>query len=86
VQPIASGADYHTDVERARRLEPLVREGYVDSMIEASLRFAIANDAVGTVLVGYSTLEQLEYAAASINKGPLSAAALSRLAELQARL
>jgi aryl-alcohol dehydrogenase-like predicted oxidoreductase len=86
VQPIASGADYHTDVERARRLEPLVREGYVDSLIEASLRFAIANDAVGTVLVGYSTLEQLEYAATSINKGPLSAAALSRLAELQASL
>ena len=86
VQPIASGADYHTDVERARRLEPLVREGYVDSLIEASLRFAIANDAVGTVLIGYSTLEQLEYAATSINKGPLSAAALSRLAELQASL
>jgi len=35
------------------------------------------------VLVGYSTLDQLEYAARAINKGPLSPAALSRLGELQ---
>jgi aryl-alcohol dehydrogenase-like predicted oxidoreductase len=84
VEPIASGADYHADVERARRLEALVREDYADSLIEAALRFAIAHDAVGTVLVGYSTLAQLEYAAASVNKGPLPPAPLKRLAELQA--
>jgi L-galactose dehydrogenase/L-glyceraldehyde 3-phosphate reductase len=35
------------------------------------------------VLVGYSTLDQLEYAARSINKGPLPRAALDQLAELQ---
>ena len=84
VEPIASGADYHADVERARRLEALVREGCADSLIEAALRFAIAHDAVGTVLVGYSTLAQLEYAAASVNKGPLPPAPLDRLADLQA--
>jgi aryl-alcohol dehydrogenase-like predicted oxidoreductase len=84
VASIASGVDYHADVERARRLEPLVREGHADSLVEAALRFAIANDTVGTVLVGYSSLEQLEYAAAAVNKGPLSPAALRRLAELQA--
>jgi len=84
VAPIASGVDYHAEVERARRLEPLVREGHADSLVEAALRFAIANDAVGTVLVGYSSLEQLEYAAAAVNKGPLSPAALRRIAELQA--
>ena len=44
---------------------------------------AIANGAVSTVLVGYSTLDQLETAARSVNKGPLSRAALERLAELQ---
>jgi aryl-alcohol dehydrogenase-like predicted oxidoreductase len=83
VEPIGSGGSYHTDVERARRLEPLIREGHADSLIEAALRFTIANDAVSTVLVGYSTLDHLEYAARSINKGPLSRAALNRLAELQ---
>jgi hypothetical protein len=35
------------------------------------------------VSVGYSTLDQLEYAARSINRGPLSRAALDRLTELQ---
>ena len=83
VEPIGSGGSYRTDVERARRLEPLIREGHAESSVEAALRFAIANDAVSTVLVGYSTLDQLETAARSINKGPLSRAALDRLAELQ---
>jgi len=83
VEPIGSGGSYRTDVERARRLEPLIREGHAESLVDAALRFAIANYAVSTVLVGYSTLDQLEYAARSINKGPLSPAALQRLAELQ---
>jgi len=83
VEPIGSGGSYRTDVERARRLEPLIREGHADSLIEAALRFAIANDAVSTVLVGYSTLDHLEYAARSINKGPLSREALERLRGLQ---
>src|SRR5262249_40641482 len=83
VEPIGSGGSYRTDVERARRLEPLIREGHAESLVDAALRFAIASDAVSTVLVGYSTLDQLEYAARSINKGPLSHAAVDRLAELQ---
>jgi aryl-alcohol dehydrogenase-like predicted oxidoreductase len=83
VEPIGSGGSYRTDAERARRLEPLIREGHADSLIEAGLRFAIANGAISTVLVGYSTMEQLEYAARSIDKGPLSREALSRLASLQ---
>jgi len=81
--PIGSGGSYSTDVGRARRLAPLIAEGHAESLIEASLRYVIANDAVSTVLVGYSTMEHLEYAAASINKGPLSPAALARAAELQ---
>src|SRR6516165_1002252 len=83
VEPIGSGSSYRTDAERARRLEPLIREGHADSLIEAALRFVIANDAASTVLVGYSTLDQLEYAARSINKGPLSREALERLRGLQ---
>jgi len=81
--PIGSGGSYLADVARARRLAPLVEEGHADSLVEASLRYVIANDAVSTVLVGYSTMEHLEFAARSINKGPLSAAALTRVAELQ---
>jgi L-galactose dehydrogenase/L-glyceraldehyde 3-phosphate reductase len=83
VEPIGSGRDYRIDVERARRLEPLVRDGFADSLIEAAVRFVIAHDAVSTALVGYSTLDQLEYAAAAANKGPLPSAALDRLRALQ---
>jgi aryl-alcohol dehydrogenase-like predicted oxidoreductase len=83
VEPIGSGRDYRIDVERARRLEPLVREGFADSLVEAAIRYVIAHPAVSTALVGYSTLEQLEYAAAAATKGPLPPAALERLAALQ---
>ncbi|HEY3909954.1 MAG TPA: aldo/keto reductase [Stellaceae bacterium] len=82
VEPIGSGRDYRVDIERARRLEPLVREGFADSLVEAAIRFVIANDAVSTALVGYSTIEQLEYAVAAVEKGPLPTAALERLKTL----
>src|ERR1700736_292010 len=81
--PIGSGSDYHRAGGRSRGLEPLVREGHADSLIEASLRYVIAHPAVSTVLVGYSTMDHLEYAARAIAKGPLSAAALPRGAEIQ---
>jgi aryl-alcohol dehydrogenase-like predicted oxidoreductase len=82
VDPIASGPDYRADVRRAGPLEALVREGHAGSLIEAALRFAITSDAVATVLVGYSSLDQLEYAASCVTKGPLPRAALDRLATL----
>jgi len=40
----------------------------------------IAHPAVSTMLVGYSTLDQLEEAAAAVAKGPLPPAALARIA------
>jgi aryl-alcohol dehydrogenase-like predicted oxidoreductase len=79
VAPIASGPDYATDVARARALEPLVAGGHAGSLIEAALRFAITGDAMSTVLIGCSDLAQLEYAAAAVNKGPLSPTALESL-------
>ena len=81
-EPIASGADYASDVRRAQRLSPLVDEGHVESLVEASLRFAVGADGVSTILLGYSSLDQLEYAAKCVMKGPLSSAALARLREL----
>ena len=83
VAPIGSGSDYRRDLDRGRRLAPLLSEGHAESLIEASLRFVIANEAVSTVLVGYSSLEQLEYAARSLEKGPLPQVALDRLTQLQ---
>ena len=82
--PIGSGGSFATDLARAQRLEPLVREGHASSLVEAALRFVIANPALTTVLIGIATLEQFETAAAAIERGPLSAAALERARALQA--
>jgi aryl-alcohol dehydrogenase-like predicted oxidoreductase len=81
-EPIASGADYATDVRHARRLLALVDEGHAESLVEASLRFAVGADGVSTILLGYSSLDQLEYAAKCVEKGPLPDVALARLREL----
>ncbi len=86
VEPIATGPDYGTDVARARAFGALVEEGHAGSLVEAALRFPLGIDGVSTVLLGYSTQEQLEYAAASIAKGPLSPAALDVLSRLWSRL
>jgi L-galactose dehydrogenase/L-glyceraldehyde 3-phosphate reductase len=83
VPPMGSGPGYRDDVERARLLAPLVTEGHAGSLVEASLRFAIANEGVGTVLVGVSAMAQLEYAAAAVAKGPLSPDGMKRARELQ---
>ncbi|MBV9153169.1 MAG: aldo/keto reductase [Alphaproteobacteria bacterium] len=81
--PIGSGSTYGADLERARRLMPLVQDGHADSLVEASLRYVIAHQAVSTVLIGIATVEQFETAARAINKGPLSPGALARVTEIQ---
>jgi L-galactose dehydrogenase/L-glyceraldehyde 3-phosphate reductase len=82
VDPIASGPDYSSDVERARRFRVLVDEGHAGSLVEAALRFVISDPGISTVLLGYSSGEHLEQAAAAVAKGPLPAPALARLQAL----
>lgn len=86
VAPIASGPDYATDAARARVFQPLVAQGHAGSLIEAALRFAITGDAMSTVQIGCSDLAQLEYAAAAVDKGPLSPAALTTLSTIWGQL
>lgn len=81
-EPIGSAMNYETDVERARRLTPLVQEGIAASLTEAATRFAISHGAIGTILVGIAAPHQLEQALAAVQKGPLPAAALERHAKL----
>jgi aryl-alcohol dehydrogenase-like predicted oxidoreductase len=79
VEPIGSAPSFVADVARAKVLEPLVKQGVASSLTELALRFVIANPNVKTMLVGYSTLDQLEQAAAAVNKGPLAEETLLRL-------
>src|SRR6185436_14949261 len=79
VDPIGSAPSFAADVARARALEPLVREGVAGSLTELAQCFVIAHPNVTTMLVGYSTLDQLEEAAAAVAKGPLPASAVDRI-------
>ncbi|MFY9896558.1 MAG: aldo/keto reductase [Xanthobacteraceae bacterium] len=81
-EPIGSAMNYEADVERARRLMPLVKEEFAASLTEAATRFAISHAAIGTILVGIATPQQFDEALAAVRKGPLPAAAL----ELHAKL
>jgi aryl-alcohol dehydrogenase-like predicted oxidoreductase len=81
--PIGSAKSYEADLERARRLIPLVKEGFTASLTEAATRFALSHPAVSTILVGMATPQQFEDALAAVQKGPLTRAALDLISELQ---
>jgi aryl-alcohol dehydrogenase-like predicted oxidoreductase len=46
-EPIGSAMSYDADVGRARRLLPLVKEGFAATLTEAATRFAISHPATG---------------------------------------
>jgi len=81
--PIGSALNYDDDLARARRLMPLVTEGFAENLAEAATRFTISHPGIGTILVGIATPQQFDAALAAVEKGPLPRAALDRLAELQ---
>jgi aryl-alcohol dehydrogenase-like predicted oxidoreductase len=82
-EPIGTAMDYDADVARARRLMPLLEEGFAASLTEAATRFALSHPAMGTILVGMATPQQFEDALSAVLKGPLPPAALERLTALR---
>jgi len=82
-EPIGSAMSYDADIDRARRLMPLVEEGLAASLTEAATRFALSHPAMGTILVGMATPQQFEDALTAAEKGPLPQAALDRLSALR---
>ena len=85
VGPIGSGRDYAQDLARSADFRFLVDEGYVDDLVEASLRFVLGNPSVSTALVGYSSLDHLEQAVKCAAKGPLPNEALAKLPAIWGR-
>jgi aryl-alcohol dehydrogenase-like predicted oxidoreductase len=82
-EPIGSAMSYDGDLSRARRLMPLIDEGFATSLSEAATRFALSHPAMGTILVGIATPQQFEDGLAAVEKGPLPAAVLERLSTLR---
>ena len=84
VAPIGSGRDYDQDRSRGEDFRFLLQEGYAGSLVEASLRFALGNPGVSSVLVGYSSREHLEQSVEYAARGPLPPEATARLPEVWA--
>jgi L-galactose dehydrogenase/L-glyceraldehyde 3-phosphate reductase len=83
VEPIGSETDYATDVWRALQFAPLVEAGHAASLPELAVRYVISNPALSTTEIGIATLEELQQAAAAVNKGPLSDEALAQIKKVQ---
>ena len=82
VAPIGSGRDYQQDFNRSAGFRFMVSEGYAGDLAEASVRFALSNPGVSTVLVGYSNMDHLEQSVRFADKGPLPSAALDQLPQV----
>ena len=78
-RPRGSFAD---DARRARALRFLVRPG--QTMVQAAIRFALQNPTIGVVLVGFSSVDQLEEAAGASTGEGLTEAEMARIEALYA--
>ena len=77
--PIGSGPAYGDDARRAQAFRQIAEE----DPVALAIRFAISHPAASTAMVGLSSFEQLEFAAAAVERGPLPTAILQRIAALQ---
>ena len=82
-EPIGSAMSYDADIDRARRLMPLVAHGFAASLTEAATRFSLSHPAMGTILVGLATPQEFDHSLEAVRKGPLPQAALDLLSVLR---
>lgn len=82
--PMGSSAEYGQDVEKAALFRFLVDEGFASDRVEAALRFVLSNPDVSIALVGFSSVEQVEQAVRSTEKGPLPPEVEGRLHQVWA--
>ena len=75
---LSPGSEFEEDVKRAQKLGWLV-QGNIQSLTQAAIRFALMKAAVSTVVVGFSTTDQLEQIVACSGAPILSEESLDRL-------
>jgi L-galactose dehydrogenase/L-glyceraldehyde 3-phosphate reductase len=79
--PPSPGSDYELDVKRSRMLGFLIG-GEIKTLPQAALRFALTKSEISTVLVGFSSLSQIDEAIACSGAGGLPEGLLSQLGNL----
>ena len=82
VQARNPNREFAANVERARALRYLVRDG--QTLAQAATRFALGDPRVGVVLVGFSAMDQVAEAAGAANGARLTDADLAQLDDLYA--
>ncbi len=85
VTALASRNDYAEDVKRAGEFGFLVDQGHAESLVEGAIRFALTKEEVSTVLVGFSSMEQLEKGVEYASNGPLPSEVMGRLSDVWGR-
>jgi aryl-alcohol dehydrogenase-like predicted oxidoreductase len=81
---LVGGATYAADLERAARLRALAAQLGMEGPVELAVRFGLSRSGVSTVLVGYSSIGQLEEAIRYTERGPLGSDAVEAALELSA--
>jgi L-galactose dehydrogenase/L-glyceraldehyde 3-phosphate reductase len=79
VAPIGTADSYATDADHAHRFAPLLAAADASDLVELALRFALSKGGPTTVLVGTSTIDQLDHAIAAAERGGLQTAVVDRL-------
>jgi L-galactose dehydrogenase/L-glyceraldehyde 3-phosphate reductase len=74
-----AGEDYIADLARSRQLAPLAAAIGLEGSAELSIRLAQSTPGVGTVIVGFSDLAQLDEAVRWSARGPLWPEAISQV-------
>lgn len=73
-----AGEDYASDLARSRRLASLAESLGVEGAAELSVRLAQSTPGVGTVIVGFSDMAQLDDAIRWTSRGPLGPETIAR--------
>jgi aryl-alcohol dehydrogenase-like predicted oxidoreductase len=79
---MVSGGEFDADVARTQRMAALAEEVELESPMELSLRLALAQPNIATVLLGSSDLAQLEQSLSWAARGPLEQSRVDRVLEL----
>ena len=77
----SSDPEYATNATRAQALD-FLRSSDSESLAQVAIRFALMNQNISTVLVGFSELSQIDEAVACVGKEPFTKDQLDRLEEL----
>lgn len=77
---LSLGSDYPSDRRRAEKLRWLVEEhDDIATLSQAAVRFALMKPGVSTVLIGFSSAEQIQEITSCSGAGPLPEDAMARL-------